>query len=135
MSYWIIKSDPESYDWEQMKKDKVTSWDGVRNYQARNNLRLMKEGDICLFYLSNKVKAIFGEVEIVKESYPDPTTDQDAWVAVDVKYLKDYKKPLTLNEIKKYKKLHDIPLVKQSRLSVMSITIMEYKDLIKLIEA
>lgn len=134
MSYWIIKSDPESYDWEQMKKDKVTCWDGIRNYQARNNLRLMKEGDICLFYLSNKVKAIFGEVEVVKESYPDPTSDEDVWVAIDVKYSKDYNRPLYLKDIRKNKKLNDLPLVKQSRLSVMSITIIEYKELIRLVE-
>ncbi len=134
MSYWIIKSDPESYDWEQMKTDKVTCWDGIRNYQARNNLRLMKEGDICLFYLSNKVKAIFGEVKVVKESYQDPTTDEEAWVAIDVEYSKDYNKPLYLKEIRKNKKLNDLPLVKQSRLSVMSITIMEYKELVRLVE-
>lgn len=134
MSYWIIKSDPESYGWEHMKKDKKTYWDGVRNYQARNNLKLMKEGDICLFYLSNKEKRIVGEVEVVKESYPDPTIDDDTWVAVDVQYLKDYNKSITLAEIKKNKKLSDLALVKQSRLSVMPITIMEYKEIQKLVE-
>jgi predicted RNA-binding protein with PUA-like domain len=130
MSYWIIKSDPESYSWEQMKKDKKTFWDGVRNYQARNNLKLMKEGDIALFYLSNSDKALVGEVEIIKEYYQDPTTDDDRWVCVDVRYLCDYKKPLTLEVMKANKGFSEVGLIKQSRLSVMPITIKEY-ELIK----
>lgn len=134
MSYWIIKSDPESYSWEQMKKDKQTFWDGVRNYQARNNLRDMKEGDICLFYISNKGKSLLGEVEVLKSSYPDPTTDDDRWLAVDVRFHLEYNKPLSLAEIKSNKKLENIGLVKQSRLSVMPITIQEYNEIRKLVD-
>lgn len=134
MSYWIIKSDPESYPWEQMKKDKKTFWDGVRNYQARNNLKLMKEGDIALFYLSNKDKAIVGEVEVVKGHYQDPTTDDDRWVCVDVEYKKEYKNQLTLAEMKKNKGFSEIGLIKQSRLSVMPITLKEYNLIKKFVE-
>jgi len=134
MSYWIIKSDPESYSWEQMKKDKQTFWDGVRNYQARNNLRDMKEGDICLFYISNEGKSLLGEVEVLKSSYPDPTTDDDRWLAVDVRFHLEYNKPLSLAEIKSNKKLENIRLVKQNRLSVMPITIQEYNEIRKLVD-
>ncbi len=134
MAYWIVKSDPESYSWEQMKFDRQTFWNGVRNYQARNNLKLMREGDIALFYLSNSDKAIVGELEIVKEYYPDPTTVDDRWVCVDVKYRRDYKRPLTLQEMKSKKGFANIGLIKQSRLSVMPITTNEYKLILSFVE-
>lgn len=134
MSYWIIKSDPESYSWEQMKKDKQTFWDGVRNYQARNNLRDMKEGDICLFYISNTGRSLLGEVEVIKSGYPDPTTDDNRWLAIDVRLHLEYNKPLSLPEIKANKLLQNIALVKQSRLSVMPLTIEEYKIIRKLVD-
>lgn len=134
MAYWIVKSDPESYSWEQMKLDKQTFWNGVRNYQARNNLKLMKEGDIALFYLSNSDRAIVGELEIIKEHYPDPTTVDDRWVCVDVKYKREYKTPLTLHEMKSKKGFENIGLIKQSRLSVMPITTKEYKLILSFVE-
>lgn len=134
MAYWIVKSDPESYSWEQMKLDKQTFWNGVRNYQARNNLKLMKEGDITLFYLSNSDRAIVGELEIIKEHYPDPTTVDDRWVCVDVKYKREYKTPLTLHEMKSKKGFENIGLIKQSRLSVMPITTKEYKLILSFVE-
>ena len=134
MAYWLLKSDPESYSWEQMKKDKTTFWSGVRNYQARNNLKLMKEGDIALFYLSNDGRKIVGEVEIVKEHYPDPTSNDETWVCVDVKYKRDYTKAVTLAEMKKIKQLSEIGLIKQSRLSVMPISDKEYLAITALID-
>lgn len=134
MAYWIVKSDPESYSWEQMKFDRQTFWNGVRNYQARNNLKLMREGDIALFYLSNSDRAIVGELEIVKAHYPDPTTVDERWVCVDVKYKRDYKTPLTLQEMKSKKGFENIGLIKQSRLSVMPITAKEYKLILSFVE-
>lgn len=134
MAYWLLKSDPESYSWEQMKKDKTTFWSGVRNYQARNNLKLMKEGDIALFYLSNDGRKIVGEVEIVKEHYPDPTSNDETWVCVDVKYKRAYTKAVTLAEMKKIKQLSEIGLIKQSRLSVMPISDKEYLAITALID-
>lgn len=134
MAYWIVKSDPESYSWEQMKLDKQTFWNGVRNYQARNNLKLMKEGDIALFYLSNSDRALVGEIEIVKEYYPDPTTVDERWVCVEVKYKRDYMRPLTLQEMKSNKGFANIGLIKQSRLSVMPITAREYKLILSFVE-
>lgn len=132
MNFWIIKSDPESYSWDDMKKDKKTFWDGVRNYQARNNLKLMKKSDICLFYLSNKDKALSGEVTVVKEYYQDPTTDDERWVCVDVKYKKEYKNYVTLAEMKNTPELQNISLIKQSRLSVMPITEDEYNKILEM---
>lgn len=132
MAYWIIKSDPESYSWDQMKKDKTTDWDGVRNYQARNNLLAMKKNDTLLFYDSNTGKHILGEVTLAKEAFPDTTADDERWVAVKVKYSKSYKKPITLAEIKAHPKLKEIQLAKQSRLSVSPLTEEEYKEIYKL---
>jgi len=131
MNYWLIKSDPETYGWEEMKRDIETFWDGVRNYQARNNMNLMKKGDIALFYHSNTDKAIMGEVVISKESYQDPTTDDNRWSAVDVKFKKEYAKPVTLLQIKEDKRLKDISLVRQSRLSVMGIDKSHYDIICK----
>ena len=100
MNYWIIKSEPFKYSWDQFKKDKKTCWDGVRNYQARNNLKAMKKGDLLLFYHSNEGMCIVGIAKVVKEFYQDPTTTEDAWVSVDVAPFKTLKKPVTLAEIK-----------------------------------
>lgn len=122
MQYWLIKSEPFKYSWEQFVKDKKTFWDGVRNYQARNNMRLMKKGDLLLFYHSNEGKEIVGIAELVKEAYQDPTTDDSNWVAVDVKPHKKLKKTVDLETIKKDPILKEMELVRQSRLSVSSVS-------------
>lgn len=122
MQYWLIKSEPFKYSWDQFVKDKKTFWDGVRNYQARNNMRLMKKGDLLLFYHSNEGKEIVGIAELVKEAYQDPTTDDSNWVAVDVKPHKKLKKTVDLETIKKDPILKEMELVRQSRLSVSSVS-------------
>lgn len=122
MNYWIIKSEPKKYSFDQMKSDKVTLWDGVRNYEARNNLKAMKKGDICFFYHSNDGKAIVGMVEVVKEAYQDPTTDDTNWVVVDVQYKKTAKHSLSLEAMKMHSELQHLALVKRSRLSVTPVT-------------
>jgi predicted RNA-binding protein with PUA-like domain len=117
-----------------MKKDKKTFWDGVKNYQARNFMKEMKKGDIALFYHSGKDRQVVGEVEIVKEHYQDPTTDDDRWVAVDVKYKKTLKNPVSLSDIKDRKTLAEMHLVRNSRLSVMPVTKKEYEMIIRMSE-
>ncbi len=135
MNYWLIKSEPNTYSFEQMKSDKKTMWDGVRNYQARNNMRDMKKGDIALFYHSGKDRQVVGEVEIVKEHYQDPTTDDNNWVVVDVKYKKNFKKPVNLADIKEKKTLSEMHLVRNSRLSVSSVKKKEYEMIVKMSES
>ena len=131
-SFWIIKQEPSQYNWKQFEKDRETYWDGVRNYQARNNLKKMKKGDNLLFYHSVVGKEIVGIAEVTRESYPDPTTDDDRWVVVDLKPIKPFKVPVTLEEIKAHKELSEIALIKQARLSVMPITKKEFQILLKL---
>ena len=121
MKYWLLKSEPSTWSWQNQKKVKKEMWDGVRNYQARNNLMKMKKGDWCFFYHSVTEKKIVGVVEVVKEHYPDPTDKTGRFVVVDVKQIKELKNPVTLEQIKNNKDLQNIPLVKQSRLSVMPI--------------
>src|SRR6201991_2534869 len=121
MQYWLVKSEPDKYSWEKFNKDGRTFWDGVRNYQARNSLRGMKEGDLVLFYHSNEGKEIVGIAKVVKESYQDPTTDDTNWVVVEIIPVEALKKPVTLAAIKADPQLADIQLVKLSRLSVASI--------------
>ncbi len=121
MKYWLIKSEPGTWSWEDQKKAKVTMWDGVRNYQARNNLKEMKKNDLCFFYHSVNDKEIIGIVSVVKEHYPDPTDKSNKFVAVDVKVKNQLKKPIKLEEIKNDKRLSHLALIKQSRLSVMPI--------------
>ena len=121
MNYWLLKSEPSTWSWDDQSKVKKEMWDGVRNYQARNNLMKMKKGDLCFFYHSVNEKKIVGIVEVVKEHYPDPTDKTNKFVVVDVKAKKSLLKPVTLLQIKKEKKLSHIALVKQSRLSVMPI--------------
>ncbi|MEC8693056.1 MAG: EVE domain-containing protein [Bacteroidota bacterium] len=122
MNYWLIKSEPFKYSWEQFETDKETFWDGVRNYQARNNLRDMQVGDLCLYYHSNEGKEVVGIAEVIKPSYQDPTTDNAHWVAVDVKPYKKLDKTVTLTQIKTDSRLSDIGLIRQPRLSVISIS-------------
>ena len=132
MAYWLLKSEPFKYSWEQLEKDKKTFWDGVRNYAARNNLRAMKKGDLSFFYHSNEGLEIVGIVKIIKEAYQDPTIKEEAWVAVDVAPFKKLKKPVSLAQIKSDKRLQNIALVKLSRLSVQPVTSEEWDFIIEL---
>ena len=121
MNYWLVKSEPSTWSWEDQKREKVTMWDGVRNYQARNNLMSMKKNDLCFFYHSVKEKQIMGIVSVEKEYYPDPTDESKKFVAVNLKYKSSFKRLITLEEIKMDKKLSKLTLLKQSRLSVMPV--------------
>ncbi len=132
MQFWLVKQEPSKYSWEEFLKDKGTYWDGVRNYQARNNLQAMKKGDQVFFYHSVVGKQIMGIAKVARESYPDPTTDDLAWVVVDLKPIKSLKVPVTLEQIKSHPKLKEISLIKQSRLSVMPLTQSEYKIILGL---
>jgi predicted RNA-binding protein with PUA-like domain len=134
MNYWLIKSEPFKYSWEQLNKDKKTFWDGVRNYAARNNLKSMKKGDLLFFYHSNEGLEIVGIAELVKEFYQDPTTNDPTWVAVDVKPKKALKKPVTLSQIKKDKRLSSMQIIKLSRLSVSAVTEDEFNIILELAE-
>jgi predicted RNA-binding protein with PUA-like domain len=122
VNYWLIKSEPFKYSWEQFETDKETFWDGVRNYQARNNLRDMQAGDLCLYYHSNEGKEAVGIAEVIKPAYQDPTTDNAQWVAVDLKPYKKLENTVTLAQIKTDPRLADIGLIRQPRLSVISIS-------------
>ena len=121
MKYWLIKSEPSTWSWEDQKRVKTEMWDGVRNYQARNNLMKMKKGDLCFFYHSVKEKRIVGIVEVTKEHYQDPTDKTKKFVVVDFKFKEELENPVTLEEIKNEKKLSNLSLIKQSRLSVMPV--------------
>jgi len=131
-NYWLLKSEPSTWSWQDQVKSKIDMWDGVRNYQARNYLMKMKKGDKCFFYHSVNEKSVIGIVEVHKEHYPDPTDKSKKFVAVDVKAIKKLKHPVTLDRIKRNIKLKNIPLIKQSRLSVMPLTIYEYNEILKL---
>ena len=130
--YWLIKSEPSNWSWENQVKDKVAMWDGVRNYQARNNLMKMQKGDLCFFYHSVSEKKIVGIVEVVKEFYKDPTDKTGKFVVVDVKTKKELKNTVSLAQIKLTKKLFNLPLIKQSRLSVMNLKKIEWDIIIKM---
>ena len=132
MNYWLVKSEPFKYSWEKFNKDGRTFWDGVRNYQARNNLREMKEGDLVLFYHSNEGKNVVGVAKVVKESYQDPTTSDPNWVVVDLAPVQSLDKPVTLEQIKAEESLKDISLVKQGRLSVMSLKATEFDKILEM---
>lgn len=132
MQFWLVKQEPSKYSWEQFVEDKETYWDGVRNYQARNNLQAMKKGDRVLFYHSVVGKEIKGIARVTRESYPDPTTDDPAWVVVDLKPVNPMKIPVTLEQIKSHAKLRKMALIKQSRLSVMPLTPAEFKIILEL---
>lgn len=132
MNYWLVKSEPFKYSWEQFLKDKKTFWDGVRNYAARNNLRAMKKGDRVLFYHSNEGLAIVGIAEVVKEAYQDPTTEDTNWVVVDLKPVSTIPHPVSLAAIKADKSLSEMQLVRLSRLSVSAVTALEYKKILEM---
>ena len=130
--YWLLKSEPTTWSWDDQVKSKIDMWDGVRNYQARNNLMKMKKKDLCFFYHSISEKSIVGIVEVVKEHYPDPTDKKNKFVAVNVRAVKQLKNPVSLEEIKNNKKINNIALVKQSRLSVMPVTKIEWNEILKI---
>ena len=135
MNYWLIKSEPFKYSWEQFAKDKKCVWDGVRNYAARNNLRAMKKGDLALFYHSNEGLEIVGIAKVVKEYYQDPTTTEIAWVAVDFAPFKKLKKSVTLATIKDDEVLQSMDLVRLARLSVGTVKPFEFDRIIALSES
>jgi len=132
MAYWLVKSEPFKYSYEQLEKDKQTFWDGVRNYAARNHLKAMKKGDQVLFYHSNEGLEIVGIAKVAKEAYQDPTTDEDAWVVVDLKPYKRIKKPVSLEQVKSDKRLKDMALVRLGRLSVQPVTEDEWNVIMEL---
>ena len=134
MQYWLLKSEPDVWSLDQQKKtgSRGADWDGVRNYQAANNLKKMRKGDLCFFYHSNIGKEIIGIVEVIKEAFIDPTDSKKRFVAVKVKFKKKFDIPITLENIKKNKDLKDLALIKQSRLSVMPIDTKCWKIILKM---
>lgn len=131
-SYWLIKSEPYKYAWDELVKDKWTYWDGVRNYEARNNLKAMRLGDLCLYYHSNEGKEVVGVARVIKESYPDPTTDDERWVVVDVEPVVALKQPVRLADIKAEPALADMNLIRRSRLSVVPVARLEFDRILTL---
>ena len=134
MNYWLAKSEPEAYSWSQFVKDRRAAWTGVRNFQARNNLRAMKPGDVVCFYHSVTGKEIVGLARVVKEAYPDATAEEGDWSCVDLEPVKPLKTPVSLETIKTDKILKDMPLVKQSRLSVTPLTKAQFERVLVLAE-
>ena len=132
MNYWLVKSEPEAYSWATFVKDKRAAWTGVRNFQARNNLRAMKRGDLVLFYHSVSDKHVIGFARVDKEFYPDATAEEGDWSCVDLVPVKAFAQPVTLEQIKADKVLADLPLVKQSRLSVTPMSEAQFKRVLML---
>jgi predicted RNA-binding protein with PUA-like domain len=132
MAYWLVKSEPFKYSWDQFVADKKTFWDGVRNYAARNNLKAMKKGEEIFFYHSNEGLEIVGIAKVVKEFYQDPTTEEDAWVVVDLAPVRKLKKPVTLAQIKANKSLANMAILKLGRLSVTPVTAEEWEEILLL---
>jgi predicted RNA-binding protein with PUA-like domain len=132
MNYWLVKSEPEAYSWADLVKDEQTSWTGVRNFQARNNLQAMKKGELVLFYHSISDKAIVGIAQVQAEAYPDPSSDDPRWLTVDLSPMRDFKDPVTLEQIKRDTRLENMALIKQSRLSVMPLRPEEFELILSL---
>ena len=132
MNYWLIKSEPSKYSWSQLLIDKITIWDGVRNYAARNNLQDMKKGDKVFFYHSNEGVEIVGIAKVAKESYQDPTTDNEAWVAVEISPLKKLTRSVTLSDVKADSRLTNMALIRLSRLSVQPVTPEEWNIILEM---
>lgn len=132
MAYWLVKSEPAVYGWDQLEKDKQTAWSGVRNYAARLQLRAMKKGDEVFFYHSNEGLNIVGIAKVVKEAYTDPTADDDTWSAVDIKAVKKLKQPVSRDTIKADKRLANMALVRLARLSVQPVTDEEWAIIMKM---
>ena len=131
-NYWLVKQEPEDYSWNDLVRDGKTAWTGVRNFQARNNLRQMKLGDAVLFYHSGKEKSVVGIAEVAKAAYPDPTATDDSWIAVDIKPLKRLANPVALADVRANAKLRDLLLVRQSRLSVMPVKKEEFETILEM---
>lgn len=132
MNYWLMKSEPHTYSFDELKKDKKTYWDGVRNYQARNNMRKMKKGDLVLFYHSGKDRQVVGVAKVVKEAYDDFTAKEGDWQMVDIAYQKTLKNPVSLADVKANKKLSKMQLVTNSRLSVQEVKKSEFDEILKM---
>jgi predicted RNA-binding protein with PUA-like domain len=132
MNHWLVKSEPFKYSWQKFEQDGYTFWDGVRNYQARNNLKAMNEGDLVLFYHSNEGMEVVGVAKVIKTAYQDPTVDDEKWVAVDLVPFEKLNNPVKLETIKKDEMLSNIALIKQSRLSVMPLTKIEFDRILAL---
>jgi len=132
MSYWLVKSEPSAYGWEQLEKDKRTDWTGVRNFAARNHLKSMKKGDEVLYYHSNEGLEIVGVAKVSKEAYQDPTSKEATWVAVELMPHKKLKKAVSLDTVKKDKRLKDMALVRIGRLSVQPVTEKEWNTVMEL---
>lgn len=132
MNYWMVKQEPGSYSFDDFVKDKKTEWTGVRNYQARNFLRDMKKGDEVLFYHSGDERAVVGFASVSKPAFPDPTADDDTWIAVELKAGKKLRNPVTLAQVKAEPKLANILLVKNGRISVMSLAKDEYEQIVRM---
>jgi predicted RNA-binding protein with PUA-like domain len=132
MNYWLVKSDPETYGWDELQKDGTTRWDGVRSYAARNHLKGMKKGDKVLFYHSQQNPGVVGIAKVAKEFYQDPTTDEDAWVCVDLSTDKPLKNPVSLPQIKAEKRLKNMTLLRIGRLSVQPVTKEEFDIILEL---
>jgi predicted RNA-binding protein with PUA-like domain len=132
MNYWLVKSEPVKYSWQKFNEDGKTVWDGVRNFQARNNLRAMQVDDLVLYYHSNEDKAVIGIAKVVKTAYQDPTTDDTNWIVVDLVPVEALSQPVTLEKIKKEKRLENIALIRQSRLSVMPVSREEFDVILEL---
>ena len=134
-NYWLVKSEPNAYSWSDLVKEKKTSWTGVRNFTARNNLRSMRVGDEVLFYHSVTDKAVVGVAKVVRAAYPDPTAKEGDWSAVDLAPIKPLRDPVALDQIKARRRLKDISLVRQSRLYVHRLSAEEYREILALAKA
>ncbi|MBL7728957.1 MAG: EVE domain-containing protein [Dinghuibacter sp.] len=132
MAFWLVKSEPFKYSWDQLVADKQTFWDGVRNYAARLHLMAMKKGDQVFFYHSNEGLEIVGIAKVVKEHYPDPTSNEGNWVVVDLAPVKKLKKPVSLQQLKADKRLAEMKLIKIGRLSVSPVTDEEWQAVLEL---
>lgn len=130
--HWLVKSEPYKYSWKNLVKDKRTYWDGVRNFEARNNLRAMKKGDLVLFYHSNEGKEVVGVARVSREAYADPTAKQGDWSVVDIEPVRPLEAPVSLSTIKADSRLQDIALVKRSRLSVVQVSAAHFKRILEL---
>ena len=130
--HWLVKQEPEDYSWDDLLRDGRTQWSGVRNFQARNNLRQMKVGDAVFFYHSGKEKCVVGIASVSKAAYPDPTAQEEGWIAVDIKPQQRLPNPVSLADIKANAKLSDLLLVRQSRLSVMPVGESEFDEIVRM---
>lgn len=132
MKYWLVKQEPEAYSWSDLVKEGATVWTGIRNFQARNNLRAMTTGDSVLFYHSVSEKRVVGVAAVIREAYPDPTAREGDWSVVDLKPVAPLASPVTLAEIKSDPVLRDMALVRQSRLSVVPVTTVQFRKILKI---